>query len=74
MWEKTMFGILLHAFLKKENFQQVLWMIQLVSDDDIKSYDEKIKTIPTNFNKKKVTCQAQSFNISLAIFLVTRAF
>ena len=56
MWEKTMFGILLHAFLKKENFQQVLWMIQLVSDDDIKSYDEKIKTIPTNFNKKKVTC------------------
>ena len=49
-------------------------MIQLVSDDDIKSYDEKIKTIPTNINKKKVTCQAQSFNILLAIFLVTRAF
>ena len=49
-------------------------MIQLVSDDDIKSYDEKIKTIPTNFNKKKVTCQAQSFNILLAIFLVTKAF
>ena len=33
---------------------------------DIKLYDEEIKTIPTNLNKKKVTCKMQSFYILLA--------
>ena len=40
----------------------------------IKSYDEKIKTIPTNFNEKKVTCKAQNFYILLVFLLITITF
>ena len=40
---------------------------------DIKLYDEEIKTIPTNLNKKKVTCKMQSFYILLAFLLITIA-
>ena len=29
----------------------------------IKSYDEETKTIPTNFNEKKVICKMQTFKI-----------
>ena len=29
----------------------------VTSDEVIKSFDEEIKTIPTNFNEKKVTCK-----------------
>ena len=32
----------------------------ITCDEVIKSYDEKIKTIPTNFNEKKVTCKTQN--------------
>ena len=28
----------------------------IILDEVIKAYDEEIKTIPTNFNQKKVTC------------------
>ena len=37
----------------------------------MKSYDEEIKTIPTNFNEKKVTCKTQNFHILLASSRVT---
>ena len=40
----------------------------------IKSYDEKIKTIPTNFNEKKVTCKTQNFYILLVFLLITITF
>ena len=40
---------------------------------DIKLYDEEIKTIPTNLNKKKVTCKMQIFYILLAFLLITIA-
>ena len=39
----------------------------------IESYDEGIKTIPTNFNEKKATCKTQNFCISLAFLLITIA-
>ena len=39
----------------------------------IKLYDEEIKTIPTNFDEKKVTCKTQSFYILLVSFLITVA-
>ena len=64
--KKIIFGILVNVFVKMENIQQVLWMIQQLCDEVIESYDDEIKTIPTNFNKKKVTCKTQSFYILLA--------
>ena len=39
----------------------------------IESYDEGIKTIPTNFNEKKATCKTQNVYIFLAILLITIA-
>ena len=37
----------------------------------LKSYDEKIKTIPTNLTEKNIICKTQSFYILLAFFLIT---
>ena len=36
----------------------------------IKSYNEEIKTMPTNLNEKKVICKTQNFYILLAFLLV----
>ena len=38
----------------------------IIWDEVTKSYDEKIKTVPIGFYKKKVTCKMQSFYILLA--------
>ena len=43
----------------------------IISDEVIKSYNEKIKTIPSNFNEKKLTCKTQSFYTLLASLLIT---
>ena len=43
----------------------------IIYDEVIKSYDEEIKTIPTNFNEKHLTCKTQSFYILLAFLLIT---
>ena len=37
----------------------------------MKSYDEEIKTIPTNFNEKNITCKTKNFYILLAFLLIT---
>ena len=42
-------------------------------DEVIESYDEEIKTIPTNFIEKNVTCKTQSFYGLLAFLLITIA-
>ena len=39
-------------------------------DEVIKLYDEEIKTIPTNFNEKNITCKTQNFYILLTFLLV----
>ena len=39
-------------------------------DEVIESYDEEIKTFPTNFNEKKVICKMQNFYILLAFLLI----
>ena len=44
-----------------------------MSDEIIESYDEEIKTIPTNFNEKKAICKKQNFYILLAFLLITIA-
>ena len=41
--------------------------------DVIESYDEEIKTIPTNFNEKKATCKMKYFYILIAFLLITIA-
>ena len=38
----------------------------ITCDEIIESYDEETKTIPTNFNEKKATCETQNFYILLA--------
>ena len=38
-----------------------------------KDDDDETKTIPTNFNKKKVACNVQNFYILLAFLLITIA-
>ena len=42
----------------------------ITCDEVIKSYDEEIKTIPTNFDEKNITCKTQSFYILLTFLLV----
>ena len=42
-----------------------------IRDEVIRSYDKKIKTIPSNFNGKKVTCKTQSFYVLLAFLKIT---
>ena len=32
--------------------------LTIMCDEIIESYNEEIKTIPTNFNEKKATCKA----------------
>ena len=36
----------------------------------IKTYNEEIKTIPTNFDKKNINCKTHSFYILLAFKLI----
>ena len=45
----------------------------IICDEVIKSYDEEIKTIPTNFNEKNITCKTQNFYILLSFLLITIA-
>ena len=42
-------------------------------DEIMKSFDEEIKPLPTNFNEKKVTCKIQNLYILLAFLLITIA-
>ena len=42
-----------------------------ICDEVIELYDEEMKTIPTNFNEQKVTCNRQKFYILLALLLIT---
>ena len=66
--EKIMFGILLNVFVKMEN---IVDDSTIIFNEVVKSYDEEIKIIPTNFNEKKVTCKTQSFYTLLALLSIT---
>ena len=46
----------------------------IICDEVIESYDEEIKTIPTNFNEKNITCKGQNFYILLFFLLIDIAF
>ena len=43
----------------------------IICDEVTKSYNEEIKTIPTNFNEKNITFKTQSCYILLASLLIT---
>ena len=46
----------------------------LITSDKIReSYDEETKTIPANFNEKRVTCKIQNLHILLAFLSITIA-
>ena len=45
--------------------------LAIMCDEVIKSYEEEIKTIPTNFIEKNITCKAQNFYILLVFLLIT---
>ena len=45
----------------------------ITCDEIIESYARETKTLPTNFNDKKVACKTQSFYISLAFLLISIA-
>ena len=64
--KKFMSGILLHVVVKIENIYQVI-----ICDEVIEACDEEIKTIPTNFNEKKVACKMPNVYILLAFLFIT---
>ena len=43
----------------------------ITCNEVIKSNHEEIKTIPTTFIEKNITCKTQSFYISLNLLLIT---
>ena len=45
----------------------------ITCDEIIESYNKERKTVPTNFNKKNVTCKIQNLFILLAFLLITIA-
>ena len=45
----------------------------IICNEVIKSYEEEIKAISTNFNEKKVTCKTQNFYILFEFLLITIA-
>ena len=50
--KKIMFWILLPLFVKMKNLATIMDDSDIIFDEVIKTYDEEIKTILTNFNKK----------------------
>ena len=63
--KKMIFVILLHVIVKR---QSIVDDSMIICDEVIKAYNEEIKTIPTNFNEKKVICNTQRFYILLEFY------
>ena len=58
---------------KWKRFSSIMDDSTITCDEVIKSYNEEIKTIPANFNEKKVTFKTQSIYVLLAFLLITAA-
>ena len=41
-----------------KHLESIMNDLTITCDEIIESYNEEIKTIPTNFNEKKATCKA----------------
>ena len=69
-----MFRILLHVFVKMENMQQVLWVIQKLFVIKVQMQKESPKDDgETNFNENKATCKTNKNYILLGFLLITIA-
>ena len=42
----------------EKHLESIMNDLKITCDEIIESYNEEIKTIPTNFNEKKATCKA----------------
>ena len=47
---------------------------EIMSDEIIESYDEETRTIPTNFNEQKATCETQNFYILLVLLIAVSIY
>ena len=67
--KKIIFGILLHVTVKNAKYlANIIVDSTIICDEFIKSKDEEIRTVPTNFNKKKVTCKRKIFIFHLHFY------
>ena len=56
---------------KNEKYLASIMYDSMITCDEVtKLYDEEIKTMLSNFNKKKVTCKTQNFYILLAFLFI----
>ena len=55
-----------------KHLASIMGDLTIICHEIITSYEKKIY-IPTNFNKKKVTCKTQNFYLLLAFLLITIA-
>ena len=75
--KNIIFGIVLHALAKWKYIIMDCYYYASIMDDSaitcdeiIESYDEEIKTIPTNFKEKKATTKVQNFYILIVFLLI----
>ena len=67
--KKIIFEILLHVTVKSVKYlANIIVDSTIICDEFIKSKDEEIQTVPTNFNKKKVTCKRKIFIFHLHFY------
>ena len=72
--KKVIFGILLHVVVKNGKYlASIIDDSVITCDEIIESFNEEIKTIPTNFNEKKAICKTQNFFLLVAFLLITIA-
>ena len=73
MWKRLSVELYYMYFWRWKIFSRYYDDSTIICNEDIKSYDEEIKTLPTNFNEKKVTCKTQNFYILLGFLSSTIA-
>ena len=66
--KRTLFGVLLHVFVKLTKYLVSAINNWVISYDEI---IEETKTVPVNFNVKNATCRTKNFFILLAFLCIT---
>ena len=71
--KKIIFGILLNVVEKLKTFSMPYGWFSDYVWLNYRVYEEKTKSILTNFNEKKATCKTQNLYILLSFLLTTLA-
>ena len=74
MCKKIIFGILLRVFPKIVTSYKYRWRFSVIDniiEDSCVEIREERKTVPTNFNEKKVTCKTKKNIYFFAFLLIT---